>query len=125
MKLHMRFLILAILIAAVCTGAVFALQHSSGGTIACVTLNGEVIERIDLSAVTEPYSFVVSCPEGDNTVEVKPGAIRITHADCPDQICVSSGWSGAGSLPIVCLPHKLVISFEADTPAEIDGVSGR
>ena len=124
MKPRILVLILVLAVAAVSAGAILAYHQSVGGTIACITQDGTVIERIDLSAVKEPYSFTITCDEGENTVEVKPGAIRISHAACRDQVCVSNGWSSAGSLPIVCLPHKLVISFASDTQAEIDGVSG-
>lgn len=125
MKPRILVLILVLAVAAVSVGAALAYHQSVGGTIACITQDGTVITRIDLSAVEETYSFTISCDEGENTVEVKPGAIRISHATCRDQICVSNGWSSTASLPIVCLPHRLVISFESEAPAEIDGVSGR
>ncbi|MDR3278076.1 MAG: NusG domain II-containing protein [Oscillospiraceae bacterium] len=126
MKPRIRtILLLLVLLAAVCTGAVSAYRHSRGGAVAVITRDGAVLRRIDLSAVAEPYSFTVTDGGEENTVEVRPGAIRVSHANCRDQICVSNGWSGEGSLPIVCLPHRLVIAFERDAEGELDGVSGR
>ncbi|MCC8122735.1 MAG: NusG domain II-containing protein [Oscillospiraceae bacterium] len=124
MKARIRIILPVCLIAAVCVGAFFARARYSGGSVACITQDGVVLQRIDLDAVDEPYSFTITDGTWENMVEVKPGAIRIYDANCPDQICVSSGWSGKGSSPIVCLPHRLVISFESDPDAEIDVVSG-
>ena len=47
---------------------------------------------------------------GHNTVTVRDGKVAVTHADCPDQICVRRGWCSGGR-DIVCLPNRLVIHF--------------
>ena len=48
---------------------------------------------------------------GSNTVQVEKGRIRVSEADCPDQICVNQGWISGGAVPIVCLPHRLMIEI--------------
>ena len=48
---------------------------------------------------------------GTNTVQVEPGRIRVSAADCPDQVCVHQGWISTGVVPIVCLPHQIVIEI--------------
>ena len=58
---------------------------------------------------------------GYNIVTIKDGKIAVTEADCPDQYCVRQGFCNSGE-QIVCLPHKLVISFVGDS--EIDGAVG-
>jgi hypothetical protein len=47
-----------------------------------------------------------------NTGHVDRGSIRVTEADCPDQICVHQGSITDDSLPIACVPHRLVIQIE-------------
>ncbi|MCM1133789.1 MAG: NusG domain II-containing protein [Ruminococcus flavefaciens] len=47
---------------------------------------------------------------GYNIVEISDGKIRISEADCPDKTCVNTGFL-SGDMPIVCLPHKLVIKY--------------
>ena len=42
---------------------------------------------------------------------MEQGRIRVSQADCPDQVCVDQGWIADGTVPIVCLPHKLVIEI--------------
>ncbi len=93
------------------------------GAVAKIYLDGVCIRTIDLSAVTEPYSFIVDTGNGENTVSVAPGRIAVTAADCPDQVCVRSEWRSGGA-PIVCLPHRLVVRFEGRAgDGGIDAVS--
>ena len=58
-----------------------------------------------------------------NTVEIKDHMIHVSDADCPDRICVDTGWIGGDrkSVPIVCLPNQLVIEFEKSSA---DGFAG-
>ena len=103
------------------------LQHrKASGHIANIYQDNTCIQTIDLEAVTEPYSFTVSDSDGhENTVTVEPGKICVSEANCPDQICVTTGWISNGTKPIVCLPAKLVIRLETEeTDQTIDGVAG-
>ena len=93
------------------TGSFLLLSHRRTGQIAHVYLDGEEIETIDLAAVAVPYSFTVETEDGYNLVTVSPGAIAVTEADCPDRVCVAQGEVSDGLVPIVCLPHKLVIQI--------------
>ena len=47
-----------------------------------------------------------------NTITAQPGRIRVESADCPDQVCVDQGWISDGTVPVVCLPNRLVIQIE-------------
>ena len=58
---------------------------------------------------------------GYNIVTVRDGKIAVTEANCPDQYCVRQGFCDSGE-QIVCLPHKLVISFLGNS--EVDGAAG-
>ena len=89
-----------------------------GGTVAVISIDGEEVDRIDLSRVTEPYYIDIDTDVGRNIVEVSPGAIAVVYADCPDQICVHQGQLTGGGIPIVCMPHRLVIQIEG---GDIDG----
>ena len=95
-------------------GAFLLLQTlSPGGSTARLYSNGELIDTIDLDAVAVPYDLVVEGPDGgNNTVHVEHGRIAVTAADCPDQLCVHQGYIEDDLIPIVCLPHRLVIEIE-------------
>lgn len=95
-----------------CAAAYFFLSGMETGPVAVITVDGEVYERIDLSKVKESYDIEIDTPFGHNTVHVVPGGISISEADCPDGVCVRQGLMTKGGIPIVCLPHRLIISME-------------
>ena len=119
-----RTWVICIAAAAVMLAALSLLLLTSrkDGTVVQVIQDGTVIREIDLSRVSQEYSFEVEGPEGgSNTVLVQPGRICISEADCPDRICVHQGWLTDQPVPIVCLPHRLVIALK--DPAGSDTVS--
>ena len=111
---------IAVLLSVVLLGLLgfFALSRLGGGTIAVITVDGQEYQRIDLSRVTESYDIEIDTKYGHNTVHVAPGRIAVTHADCPDGICVAQGAIDRGGVPIVCMPHRLVVKIEG---SGIDG----
>ena len=119
-----------ILIAVVAALSVLALvwQHhhtKADALIASVYQDGELIRTIDLNGLTEPLTFTVSGPAGENVIVAEPGRICVSRADCPDQVCVNMGWRSEGGFPIVCLPNRLVIEIESGADKnQIDGVVG-
>lgn len=116
-------LLIAALLALSLAGALASM--GGGGGRAAVYQDGELLRTVDLTGVAAPYAFTVEGPAGSNTVEVERGRIRVSRADCPDQVCVRQGWISTGAAPIVCLPNKLVIQIEDGGGAGIvDGVSG-
>lgn len=42
-------------------------------------------------------------------VEVSEGSVRVIESDCPEKLCVKSGWISHPDIPIVCLPNKITI----------------
>ena len=93
-------------------------QNAAPATSAQVVSEGKIVCIADLAKDQE---FTVTVDGGYNVVSVKGGKIAVTAADCPDQYCVRQGFCNSGA-QIVCLPHKLVISFLGET--EIDGAVG-
>ena len=87
------------------------------------TRDGVLLEEIDLDKVEEPRSFVLEDGSGTNTVQMEKGRIRILEADCPDQVCVNQGWISSGAVPIICLPHRLIIEI-VEAGGDLDGAAG-
>ena len=105
------------------TAAIFLGKKETLAPVAYVTRDGQVLKEINLDKVDDPYFLVFEDESGTNTVLVEKGRICISKADCPDQICVNQGWISDGTLPIVCLPHKLMIQI-ADGGGGLDGTAG-
>lgn len=118
--------ILALLVVIAAASAAFLLLRpgDTAHPVAQITLDGEVIDEIDLTKVAEPRSITVEGKTGlTNTILVEPGRIRVDHADCPDQICVNQGFISDGTTPIVCLPNKLIIQITGGGEA-LDAAAG-
>ena len=82
------------------------------GAVAVVKQNGTVLAEIDLTALSQTYTLPVEGKNGLwNRVVAQQGRICVEEASCPDQVCVRQGWISDSSLPIVCLPNKLVIEI--------------
>lgn len=99
-------------VAVLCCGVFAVRTLSGGGTVAVISIDGEEYDRIDLSKVRESYDIEIETCWGRNTVHVEPGAISITEADCPDHVCVRRGAISGGGIPIICMPHRLIIEIE-------------
>ena len=90
-----------------------------------VIKNNEVIKTIDLSKVKESYEFEVKGDnEESNTIKVESTGVSIVSASCKDKICIHTGKIKDSSLPIVCLPNKLIIKFESTKESE-DDIDGK
>ena len=104
--------VLLILLVSACV-SVFILRHSDKQAVEIVQ-DGTVLYTFDLND-TEDRNIRISAPDGGyNLVQIQNGTICISEADCPDQTCVHMGVLKSDYLPIVCLPHKLIVRFAED-----------
>lgn len=94
-------------------------QKRATGYTADIYQSGELLTSIDLSAVSQPYTFTVTGENGcTNEIEVRPDEIGIISADCPDKFCVHQGFISDSRLPITCLPNRLVIQLRPTDESE-------
>ena len=117
--------ILFLLLAAVAASAAVLLLRggTADGRVARITRDGVLLEEIDLNKVDQPYTLTFEDESGSNTISVEKGRIRVSAADCPDRVCVNQGWISDGTVPIVCLPHRLMIEIKGGG-GELDGGAG-
>lgn len=83
---------------------IFIPRKREEGSVVLVYKDAELWGRFDLS---ENRVIVI---DEHNTIEIKDKKAGIIMADCPDKRCVKQGFSN--SMPIICMPNKLVIRFE-------------
>ncbi|MBQ6411935.1 MAG: NusG domain II-containing protein [Ruminococcus sp.] len=106
-KLFIIIVIVIFVIGIVGSAVVFMMPSKSHVRILS---DGKEVYTADLK-LTEDTAFDVTYQGHVNTVEIKDHKIHVKDADCPDQTCVKMGWLSSSSMPIVCLPHKMVIEF--------------
>ena len=89
------------------------IKYYSGADIANIYVDSKLYDSIDLSKVENSYTIDIQvAADKHNIILVEQGAISMQSADCPDKLCVKQGKIQNGTYPIVCLPHKVIISFE-------------
>ncbi|MBQ4464420.1 MAG: NusG domain II-containing protein [Oscillospiraceae bacterium] len=114
--------LLALLIA---VGVVFGISlvamllgmRNSEKRMVVITQDNQVIHKIDLNSAENQTIRVDGTDGSYNLITIRDGEIFMSEANCPDQTCVKMGALRAENLPIVCLPHKVVIRFAEEGDA--------
>ena len=117
------WLIILGVIAAVCVaGLVFLALHRQPGAMVRITQDGQ---QVGLYPLDEPRTLRYESDHGGYIVVViQDGAVRVSEASCPDQICVRKGATNQTADPIACLPNGLIVEVIAgEDTSQLDGVS--
>lgn len=112
------FVITGIVLAAALFIALTFTGKANDSMIAVVTKDGEVIKRITLSELSQPLEFEVT-GKYHNFIRAERGRIRFAEADCPDDVCVQTGWLTKPGQVAACLPNGVLIKLEGST-GEVD-----
>lgn len=113
-------LILIVVAAAIGGFAYFQMGgRTSGELTAVIKKDNKVIEQINLTQLSQQKRVEIA---GDyhNFVLAEHGRIRFADADCPDRLCVDTGWLTKKGQTAVCLPNKTIIVIEGASD-EVDG----
>lgn len=103
----------ALALAAIC---VWQLVFPVRSGTAEILVDGVLVQTVDLS---EDQRFTVECENGCNVIVVEAGKISVAASDCRGNDCVHAG-ARNGGIPIICLPHRLVIRFP--NGSDVDGI---
>ena len=107
------------LAAALCLYGIIKITAKSGN-YAEVNVNGKTVKTLPLDKDT------VYIPEGKNVrIEVKDGKIAFTESDCPDKICVKTGFIHTAGQTAVCLPNGVSVTVKSGRDENgVDVVAG-
>lgn len=56
----------------------------------------------------------------DNVISIHDKGVEMTHANCPDKVCVKTGFINKSGQSIVCIPHKINIKIVPADSEEVD-----
>lgn len=117
MKTKHWILLFAVLLGASALVFLWGRSQKQQGVTARVLQDGQLLREIRLDEIREEFRFTVWDADGHyNIVQVEPGRICIREADCPDKLCVKQGWISGGIIPLVCMPHKLIVQLTEGEP---------
>jgi len=108
--------LLAVLI---CVGLIFISSivivvirdNQPAGQMVEIIQDGATLYTFDLSKAKNQTIRIDTPDSGYNVVTIQDGTIFMSEANCPDLICVHTGVLRSENVPIVCLPHKVIIHF--------------
>ncbi|WP_425804467.1 NusG domain II-containing protein [Desulfitobacterium sp. Sab5] len=92
-------------------GIYFWQKANSNKLVAVISQDNKVVERIDLNKVEQPRIIKLS-GNYHNSIRVEKGRIRYEDSDCPNLVCVNTGWLTKYGDLAVCLPNKMIIDIE-------------
>ena len=87
-----------------------------------VEVDGEVYCRYDMDEVDG--IIPISTPNGgENRLYVQEDLVFMDSANCPDKLCVKQGVIRDSTVPIVCLPNKVIVRIEG-RDSDLDAATG-
>jgi len=116
-------LVIVLIVAVFASFAGLRLFRNTGSTtkIAVITQNGKVVRKINLDKVQGSERIQIS-GEYDEVILAEKGRIRFESANCPDRVCVKTGWLSQKGDAAVCLPNRTIIKIEGEKE-NVDGVA--
>ncbi len=97
------------------------IQVDNVGITAIIKKNDKVIRKIDLTSLKKREVISISGLH-KATIVAEKNRICFLESDCPDKVCVKTGWLSHPGEIAVCLPNKIIIKLEQDKNQNVDGV---
>ena len=108
----MLYLLISVLAVALLSG-VFGIRNQAVAQ-AVLSMDGEPIIQIPLEQLKDTGVEEVTSYGYNYRIAYESGRIRFAHADCPDQICVHTGWISRSGELAACVPGHLVLRINAE-----------
>lgn len=88
----------------------FRTKDNSTDKIAEIIQNEKVFRSVDLNKIAKTEKITIK-GKYQNVIEVEQGKIRFLEANCPDNVCVKTGWLQNNGDIAVCLPNHTIIKL--------------
>jgi len=86
------------------------------GAVCEIKIDGKILHAIILSGHERDFEL----PENPNIkFKIKDNAIAFISSDCPDKICVNTGWLRYSGQTAVCMPNRVSIHVTGNNGADI------
>ncbi|MCL2082525.1 MAG: NusG domain II-containing protein [Oscillospiraceae bacterium] len=118
-----RLIIAAVLISALCVSILF-FPHGKSVHVAKLTVMGQETTLSLKGLAGEHSSKTVKCANGISlTLEFEAGRVRVANANCPDRLCVKTGWLDGPWKCAVCIPGQAILQING-TFSRLDAITG-
>lgn len=122
-----KVLIISVLIVNI-AGMIFvtAIGSNKDQEYVVIRVDNRVVKKISIEKSSQDKIYDFQFNHHTGSVEVKDGAVRMLKMDeniCPRSICSDTGWIDKKYQSIVCLPNKIVVTFEENSEEGLDTIS--
>jgi len=113
------FLVVVLILSlAVISTALFAYGDAEA-TRVVISKDGEVLYDINLEEVKERID-IKNLSEYNELIVIEDGKVRFEKSDCPDQVCVRTGWISKPGQAAVCLPAGIIVKIVGEEKGNDD-----
>ncbi len=113
--------IISVVFVVICLGMHFTWKYyHSSGNVAVVTYNNKELKKIDISKDRE---LLLKVGNSIIKIVVNEKRICIAESNCPENICVKTGWINKMGQYIVCVPNGIIVSIENSNKKEYDTIT--
>jgi len=115
-------IIIAVFMAIVGIGYLIYLNSVGEHRVVNIYIDKKLYQSIPLTKDTE-MEILIDNEYGYNLVKIYNNGVQVLEADCHEQVDVKKGFVNNPGIPIICLPHKLVIMIEGEE-SKSDDIAG-
>lgn len=109
MKKIEKIIIISLIVISIVIYTVIKLSNQNSVMVRVLDSNKNVLLSFDIE---EDNYYELNGKYGIFHIEVKDGKCRAIDVECPNQICVHTGWISADNpLPIVCIPNGIMVEI--------------
>lgn len=112
-------LIVPLLVAAIIALVVLLTRKTNKPLVAKVYVSNEVVQTIDLSDTSE-REYTIQGKNGELSVHVHDGSIKVSKSNCPHQDCVNQGEVKDTNHPIICAYNEVYIVIEGASDYDVE-----
>lgn len=114
-----------VLLLLILSAASFTVVHSftNGGKHVVVEVDGRHAMELSLD---RNVTTSVQGPEGETSIRIENGTVRVLASPCPHKYCVRMGTISRRGEIIVCVPNRVFITIrggKSDDATALDGVT--
>jgi len=66
---------------------------------------------------------LISILNGRMQIEIRNNRVRVVKSDCPQHICMNTGWVKYSGKSIVCVPNRVIIELKSTAEPFLDAVA--
>lgn len=104
-----------------CIGVCIAVYKGAAveGSSIVITVDGKEYGTYSL---LQEQTITIQEGKAENIIVIKGGKAYMSHASCPDQLCVDQNEISFDKESIICLPNKVVITVTSDRKNDVDAI---